>query len=156
MRKSLLISAIAVLCVFAGVMTVYAKTYAYGVTSNYHGKETPLGATVIVTATTDDPTVFAVTFLWKNAAEEIKFTDVIPVSGGTAQSSHQPNSLGDWGVQALFQGPSGKTKQDVNLVVAIRATSFNVVPEIPLIGTAGASIAMFAGLAVKMKRKPQH
>jgi hypothetical protein len=156
MRKSLLISAIAVLCVFAGVMTVYAKTYAYSVTSNYHGKETPLGATVIVTATTDDPTVFAVTFLWKNAAEEIKFTDVIPVSGGTAQSSHQPNSLGDWGVQALFQGPSGKTKQDVNLVVAIRATSFNVVPEIPLIGTAGASIAMFAGLAVQMKRKPQN
>jgi len=39
--------------------------------------------------------------------------------------------------------------------VARKATSFFVVPEIPLIGTAGASIAMFAGLAAKMKRKPQ-
>ncbi|MCJ7762138.1 hypothetical protein MUP38_01630 [Candidatus Bathyarchaeota archaeon] len=40
--------------------------------------------------------------------------------------------------------------------VARKATSFFVVPETPLIGTAGASIAMFAGLAVKMKRKPQN
>ncbi len=33
------------------------------------------------------------------------------------------------------------------------ANHLHVVPEIPLIGTVGASIAMFSGLAVKMRRK---
>ena len=44
---------------------------------------------------------------------------------------------------------------DVFEKVARRATSFNVIPEIPIIGTAGASIAMIAGFTYKMKRKPQ-
>ena len=159
MRKStLLLCALTLLLVSSSAMIVYANTehYSYTVTSNFHGIDPPLGANVIVTATTTDTSIYQVTFLWKNAAENIVWTDVVQVVGGSAQSTHQPNSGGDWGVQALFQGPDGKTKEQVELVVAIKTTSFFVVPEVPIIGTAGASLAMFAGLAVKMKRKPQN
>jgi len=156
-RMSLLFTAMAMVFVCAGLMTVNAVPKDYNVTSNFHGIDTtPLGANVIVTATTTDTSIYQVTFLWKNAAENIVWTDVVQVVGGSAQSTHQPNSGGDWGVQALFQGPDGKTKEQVELVVAIKTTSFFVVPEVPIIGTAGASLAMFAGLAVKMKRKPQN
>jgi hypothetical protein len=155
MRKALLVSAVTLLFMYGAVMLVYAAAYDYSVTSNYHGVVTPVGANVIVTATTDDPTITQVTFIWRNGNGDLKFTDIVPISGGTAQSSHQPDSIGDWGVQALFQGPEGKTKEGISLVVAIRATSFNVIPEIPLLGTAGASIAMVTGLAYKMTRKPK-
>ena len=63
--------------------------------------------------------------------------------------------LGDWTVKALFIDQRGYCHCTCDSTLARKATSFFVVPEIPLIGTAGASIAMFAGLAVKMKRKPQ-
>jgi hypothetical protein len=154
MRRVLLIGAITLLALFGAVMIVYGVS-DYSVTSNYHGVDTPVGANVIVTATTSDSSITQVTFIWRNGNGAVKFTDIVPISGGTAQSTHQPDSIGDWGVQALFQGPDGKTREGVSLVVAIRATSFNVIPEIPLLGTAGASIAMVTGLAYKMTRKPK-
>ena len=157
MRKVLLLGILGTLFVFSSIAIVNANpVYTYNVTSNYHGIDTPLGATVIVTATTTDPTITQVTFLWKNAAKEMEFTDVVTISGGSAQSSHQPDSMGDWGVQTLFQGPDGTTKQGIELTVKIRATSFNVIPEIPLLGAAGASIAMLFGFAYKMKRKQNY
>jgi hypothetical protein len=72
-----------------------------------------------------------------------------------ATSTFTPETMGDWGVQAKFL--------DVHCIcrciwvekVARRATSFNVIPEIPIIGTAGAGIAMVAGFTYKIKRKPQ-
>jgi len=155
MRKYLLISILAILCAFSTIAIVHAGVYDYNVTSNYHGIDAPLGANVVVTATTTDPTITQVTFLWKNAASQIKFTDVVPISGGSAQSTHQPDSTGDWGVQTFFQGPGGTTKEGVELTVAIRATSFNVVPEIPILGTAGASVGMLFGLTYVLKRKPK-
>ena len=155
MRKYLVISALTILLVFSTLSAVNANTFDYSATSNYHGIDTPLNANVIVTATTNDPSITQVTFLWRNAADQIIFTDVVPISSGSAQSTHQPDSIGDWGVQTLFQGPDGKTKEGIELVVQTRATSFNVVPEIPLLGTAGASIAMVLGLTYRMKRKQQ-
>jgi hypothetical protein len=157
MRRYLIFSTLIALFAFSLMTVVHAPpTYTYEATSNYHGIDTPLYANVIVTASTTDPSIFQVTFLWKDAAENIMFTDVVPISGGSAQSTHQPDSIGDWGVQTFFQGPDGKTKEGVELVIKTRATSFNVIPEIPLIGTAGASIAMIGGLAFKLKRKNQN
>jgi hypothetical protein len=154
MRKYLTLGTLAVLFAFSLIAVAYATPeYTYLVTSNYHGVDTPLGADVTVTATTNDPTITQVTFLWKDAAKNLRFTDVVPVVDGTAQSTHQPDSVGDWGVQALFQGPDGTTKEGVDLVMGIRATSFFVIPEIPLLGTAGASVAMILGLAYMMKRR---
>ncbi len=155
MRKCLLLSVSIMFMVLALAATAKANGYNYDVTNNYHGIDVPYGATVVVTATTDDPGITQVTFLWKDAAKNVRFTDVVSVSGESAQSSHQPDSLGDWGVQTFFQGPDGTTKEGIDLTVKIRATSFNVVPEIPILGTAGASTAMILGLAYKLKRKPK-
>jgi hypothetical protein len=138
----------------------------YRVTSDWHGIDTPLGTDVHVKAYTTDAGVTQVTFIWRNAAEEIKFgPDVVTTKStdGTFDGKtvyvfeapvHAPDSIGDWGVQAIFQGPGGSARANLQDVIAIRATSFNVIPEIPLLGTVGASIAMIAGLAFKLKRKP--
>lgn len=155
MRKSLLFSLATLFFISSVVMLVNAKSYDYKATSNYHGVDVPFGATVIVTATTNDPSVTRVTFIWKNANEDPIFTEPVVISGGTAQSSQRPNSLGEWGVQTFFQGSGGTTKGGNELTIKIRATSFNVIPEIPLLGTAGASIAMILGFTYKVKRKPQ-
>jgi hypothetical protein len=113
----------------------------------------PLGATVIVTATTDDPNVNSVLFIWRNGAGMQQWNETVTINSGLAQSSGQPDSIGDWGVQTLFIGPGGTTKEEVDFVIAIRATSFNVVPEVPILGTAGIVGAMALGLTIRAKRK---
>ena len=153
-KRYLELFALTVLALLATVMLVGA-TSDYTVTSNYHGIDVPLGATVVVTATTTDTTIQQVTFIWRDAANQIKFTDEVAVSGGQAQSSHQPDSVGDWGVQALFQGPTGTTKEGITEVVAIRSTSFFPVPEYALGGLLALG-ACFAGLIVFKKRSSLH
>ena len=137
----------------------------YYVTSDWHGIDTPLGTDVHVTAYTTDEGVTQVTFIWRNGAgDEVYGPDVVTTRSTDGEYGgktvyvfeapvHAPDSIGDWGVQALFQGPDGRDRANLEDVVAIRATSFNVIPEIPLVGTAGAAIAMMGGLAFKLKRK---
>ena len=137
----------------------------YGVTSNYHGIDVPSGTPVTVTAMTTDPTLDVVKFIWKNPAGQIIYTEIKKVSAnGTtfdgkliyyATSTFTPDSMGDWGVQAKFLDVHRICRCIWVEKVARRATSFNVIPEIPIIGTAGASIAMLAGFTYKIKRKPQ-
>lgn len=149
------------------IIAVYAPEQllgsGYAVTSNWHGIEVPMGSDVVVTAMTTDDTVYQVTFLWKNPGDHTVWTDIVPVysNGSTydgmliyyANSTHTPEDLGDWGVQALFQSSDGKTKQGIEEVIAIRATSFNTIPEVPVIGTAGVVIAMLLGLGLFSTRR---
>jgi len=147
------------LLMFAGTtIAVYARPPIYDVTSNWHGINTPIGSTIIVTAATTDNTVYNVTFLWhRPVTNTIVFTNVVPVSfNGTmyiATSTHVILDIGDWGVQALFQSPTGKTKEGVNNVTKTRGTSFNVigppnqVPEVPL-GPIIATVSMIAAFGV--------
>lgn len=170
-RKSILL-AIAIAALVSSFVTIaYAHNpngsleSGYGVTSNYHGIDVPSGAPVTVTAMTTDPSVDVVKFVWKNAAGQVIYTETKRVfSNGTtfddklvyyAISTFTPNSIGDWGVQARFLDVHRICRCIWVEKVARRATSFNVIPEIPLIGTAGASIAMVAGFTYKIKRKPQ-
>jgi len=175
MKKSLI-----TLLVFVVVLTLSASAinavYAgnslgsgYEVTSNWHGIDVPLGSTVIVTARTTDASVDQVTFLWKDPAEDLAFppdVDNTPEPDGMYDgkpvrkftSTHVVNIIGDWGVQALFQDMSnGKTKEGIEHVVRTKATSFLMIPEIPVIGTAGTAIAMLLGLGVfSARRKKQN
>src|SRR3990170_1051558 len=168
-RRSILLSILtfALICSFATIVYAPEQTLStgYAITSNYHGIDVPPGSNVVVTAMTTDPSVYQVTFLWKDpTGQTADKEEVTPLfTNGTmydgkliyyAISENIVYTIGDWGVQALFQAPGGKTKQGITEVVKIRATSFNVIPEVPLIGTAGASIAMIAGLTYRMKRKP--
>jgi hypothetical protein len=174
MRKSiLLLCALTLLIMSSSAIIVYANPSnegslgsGYYVTTNWHGIDVPSGAAVIATAKTTNRDVDKVTFTWINPAGQTVWTETVAVQfDGTyyngkkvysATSTYTPEALGDWTVKALFIDQNGHFHCCCTSEVARRATSFNVVPEIPLIGTAGASIAMFAGLAVKMKRKPQH
>jgi hypothetical protein len=141
----------------------------YAVTSDWHGKDVPPGTLVTVTAMTTDDTITQVTFLWKSPSGNTVFTDVdntretdgqiegkdifIFSSAQTPKTAGYSFETGDWGVQAMFQGPDGKTKEGVEEVVSIKATSFFVVPDIPVIGTLGATGAALLALVVFKARK---
>lgn len=171
MRKNLLLAVLVIALASSFVAMVSADNpngsleSGYGVTSNYHGIDVPSGVPVTVTAMTTDPSVDVVKFIWKNPAGQIIHTEVKKASAnGTtyddklvyyASSTFTPTSMGDWGVQAKFLDIHRICRWIWIEKVARRATSFNVIPEIPIIGTAGAGLAMFAGFTYKIKRKPQ-
>jgi hypothetical protein len=173
MRKTILLAILVIALIGSFITIAYAQNLdgslesGYGVTSNYHGIDVPSGAEVVVTAMTTDAKVDHVIFVWKNPAKQIIWTDIASVyTNGTtyekdgkmiyyANSTHKPEALGDWGVNAIFVDFDGIDICETELIVARRATSFNVIPEVPIIGTAGASIAMLLGFTYKLKRKPQ-
>ena len=140
----------------------------YAVTTNYHGEDVPPGTLVLATAGTTDPNVENVTFSWKYPDKTTAFTDPEVVvwsndtywtnSSGTyliyyAQSSHTPDDIGDWGVQALFNGPGGHIRGPESDIIKIRATSINTIPEIPVVGAAGAVAIMLLSLGLFLKKK---
>jgi hypothetical protein len=172
MRKTtLLLCALTLLLVSNGAMIAYAYSnegslsLGYYVTTNWHGIDVPTGTEVTATAKTTDHHVDKVTFTWKNPQGQTIWTDTVTVhpdgtyNGKTvysASSTHTPTEHGNWTVEAQFQDEHNYIIFTWTETVAIKTTQFFVVPEIPIIGTAGASIAMFAGLAIKTKRKPQN
>lgn len=140
----------------------------YAITSNYHGVDVLPGTPVTVTAGTLDPNVVQITFRWHMPNGSDRWETVVPVApngttgewnNGTvapilyAQDTKVPDVLGDWGVQAFFQDSTGREKAGLDDVLSIKATSFNSVPVIPLIGTAGSITAMLAGLGFFTLRK---
>ena len=169
-------SVLALLLVFVALFGIMNSAYApwstigtgYAITSNYHGKDVPLMATVTVTAGTLDPSVTQVTFRWHMPDDTVVREVTVPVfTNGTigewnngdtaliryAMDSLKPEVPGDWGVQAFFQDSAGKQRAGLNNVIKIKATSFNVVPEIPF-GTAAIVLSMFGALGIlAMKKK---
>lgn len=152
----------------------------YAIITNYFGQNVPLGSSVIATAGTTDLTVYKIEFKWHNATDGLIYDVNVTVSGPLttpavppnvpkqviwwagnntgiqylyAQDAEIPNSAGDWGIQAFFYAPGGGIQGEGSDLIAIKATSFNVIPEVPIIGTAGAAIAMLLGLGLYRKRK---
>jgi len=159
-----------------------ALSSGYAVTTNWHGQEVPFGETVTVWAGTNDTNVEKVLFRWKRPDNSI-FAEVTVsvfgpyltpnVPGGVpkeisdwaqenqgkniyyANDTQLPDTIGDWGIQAFFIGPDGTTKSHVQDTIAIRGTSFNVIPDLPIVGTAGALVSMLLGLGMFLKKKKQ-
>jgi hypothetical protein len=147
---------------------VYAQWSALNsgcaVTTNYHGEDVMPGMLVTATAGTTDADVESVTFLWKDPDENTVKTETVPVwSNGSewkgkiiyyAQSSYTHDVFDDWCVQAFFIGDGVKRKAQIDDVVKIETTSFFVIPDFPVVDTAGALIAMMIGLSLfAYKRK---
>ena len=157
MRKSILVPIVLIALLSSLVAVANASSYTYELTSNYPGPDIPLGATVTVTAKTNDPNAYKVLFTWLNPAEQPKLIETkTAISDGSfsvATSTLTLNQIGDWDVYAVFFDKFGNRCFSIIIPVKIRHLSFNVIPEIPVIGTAGASIAMVLGLSFKMKRK---
>ena len=165
----MLLSSLAVAFLVSAVYAPWSTLgTGYAITSDYHGIDVMPGTTITVTAGTLDASVVEVTFRWHMPNDTARWEETVAVStngttgqwnNGTtaliryAQSTRIPDVLGDWGVQAFFQDSTGREKSGLEDVIKIRATSFNVVPEIPLIGTIGATAAMFLGLGLYMTRR---
>ncbi len=157
----------------------------YAVTTNWHGDNVPIGQNVTVWAGTTDPEVEEVLFRWNKPGDAgvwleitVDIVDIGPyttpeIPAGVpeeisdwaedhqgitiyyATDTQSPEILGDWGVQALFIGEGGVTKANHNDVIMIRSSSFNTIPDFPLIGTAGALISMLLGLSLFLRKKKQ-
>jgi len=145
-----------------------ALNSGYAVTSNYHGIDVMPGTLVTITAGTTDANVLNVTFVWHfpNGSDALTIPQVPVYSNGTtwtnssgtfliryANCSHIPDVIGDWGVQAFFNGPGGHRRGQQSDIISIKATSFNVIPEVPILGTAGAIIVMLLGLGLVRNRR---
>jgi hypothetical protein len=170
--------------VFAGGYQGWSpiKTTGYAVISNYQGLNVPPGQTVVVTAGTTNLSIISIVFRWHAPDDSVVWEDNVAVQGPLttpdvpdnvheeviewanknlgvkylyAQSAHEPNIIGDWGVQAFFIGEGGKTVAGVENVIQIRATSFNVIPDLPVVGTAGALVTMLFGLSFFLHKKRQ-
>ena len=141
----------------------YTDSYYYDLTTNWDGMDVPLGATVVATAQTTNSGIDRVEFIWTDPDGQIVKTETVAVQiDGTymghflyvAESTQELTANGIWTIQANFLDGAGYLHVACYSEPETRLTTLFVVPEIPLIGTAGASLAMFAGLAIKMKRKP--
>jgi len=158
-----------------------AMSSGYAITTNWHGEEVPIGESVTAWAGTNDSTVKKVEFEWKDPDENLIFNENVTIFGpyttpnvpsGAPQeivdwadkypgrtiyyatNTQAPDVIGDWGVKAIFHD-SGTIQGQDSTIVAMRATSFDVIPEIPIVGTAGATIAMLLGLGLFYRKKKQ-
>ncbi len=182
-KVAVLALAIVIVIAFAGRAYAQwnAISSGYAVTTDFHGLSVSPGTLVTVTAGTTDVRVFEVIFVWHYPDGSVAFTETVPVTWttcptpppspipkeitdwvatqptgfvyGYAQSSHVADVLGDWGVQALFHDHAGHQVGEYTEIVAVRSTSFNVVPLIPVLGTAGMALSLLAGLGLFIKRR---
>lgn len=162
------------------------KNSHYAVTTDWHGEIVPVGESVTAWAGTTDSEVYKVEFKWKNPLpnENVIFDENVTVFGPYttpdvppnvpqeivdwadnnhgftiyyASNTQIPDEIGDWGVQILFYAPRGNLRGQESGIVKIRATSINVIPEIPVVGTAGAAAVMLLGIGLFWnKKKKQH
>ena len=128
----------------------------YAVTTDYHGIDVPLETLVTATAGTTDSNIMNVTFVWKFPNETVAFEDIdvavwsndtrYPDENGSlvyyAQSSFRLTVEGEWGVQAFFKGLGGHLRGNGTDIIAIRATSGEVIPEISIVSAAGTIVTM--------------
>jgi len=127
-----------------------ALNSGYGITTDYHGQEVPLGTPVTAyAATTEDVPgdVKCVVIIWlRPDGSQAWITDPLDLydSGETWKDGKKiywetdtrtPDVIGDWGIKAIYYN---KEKEQIdptppfNDKVAIRATSFFHIPEVPL------------------------
>ena len=152
MRKMLLVPLIVL--ALALTISLSAIVFAsYNVTSNLADPyNVAPGTNVVITAQTDDESFTNAKFTWKNQAGVVKLEETIPFTGTpkTAVSHLVVNDGGIWTVSVYSN--NGHYIGTFEYTVKV---GFNVIPELPIIGTAGASIAMVSGLAYRMRKKNQ-
>jgi len=143
-----------------------APPSGYCVTSDFHGTPVPVGTSVTVKAYTTDISgpspVTRVRFIWHAPDGTTPFDEEVstftPLLSGTMRrfsNTHTVGITGDWGVQAIFctgtlGTPCPANQQKSNDTEAIRATSFEGIPEFQLAVPLMSSITL--GLWMLLKR----
>ncbi len=144
-------------------LQVNAHSKWYTITNDAAGG-VQLGNPVTVTATTNNEEIVKISFNWTNPAGDLAFPIETTNVQWKWQDGHKvyyatsiktPNAIGDWIVEAEFIDEQGYCWCKEYKTIATRTTSFNVVPEVPLLGTAGVAIAMVLGLTVYKKKQKQ-
>jgi hypothetical protein len=177
MKTKFLITALLLVTLFIASVNAPLTTLnsGYAIWTNYHGINIPGGTEVTATAGTTEhpdssahnklPNVTAVRFRWMppglpdfNSSLKTLTWDGTTYYNGwpvyTANDTQALDVLGDWGVQAWFYDTDGKLRNETG-IEKIRAVSVNVIPDIPVAGTAGAAAVMLLvlGLYWHMKKK---
>jgi len=155
-----------------------ALNSGFAITTDYHGADPiPPGTAVTAKAgfipekagiSVDD--IEYIQFIWHSEGGVEFDVDVYPSpdwltepwtdgSGNTwtvyyLTNTQYPTTAGEWGVQAVFRGEGGSVQglDEEIPAFAIRATSYEVVPEVPL-GTITALLAMVAAGALFVAKK---
>jgi len=121
------------------------------------------GEDVDAKAGTTDPNVEYVVFRWlapdgtvisRDPEDVVDVEDEWDPTYGmnvlVARSTYAPEIVGDWGVQVFFYGEGGHLRGEA--IIRIRATSFFVIPEVP-IGALTVLLTMLAGLAIFARKR---
>jgi len=140
----------------------------YYATTNYGDDPIPSGEPVTVTAQTINPKVFFIVFRWYAPDGELARLRIRLVksdgetwtnTSGTyiiyfAEDTYTPGIPGHWRIEVVFWGINYDFIYCFCLRrFAVRKTSFNVVPEIPVLGSVGSATAMFASFFIYKKKK---
>jgi hypothetical protein len=148
MRKSILLSALTLVLVSSLIALAYA--------TDWIPSQSPAGAIspgTEVTLTGNVPaeyTVSQVQFLWFKPTDYVNPVKDETDNSAPFESKNVLNDEGTWKVRLIYTVEDGPDPvEEVTVMVRIRS----VIPELPLIGTAGASIAMLLGFTYKIKRK---
>ena len=131
----------------------YASSYIYQASVS-PSTNVGLGTTVTITASTNDPSVTAVSFTWVSAVPTTTNTVVSTVTCGTskcATNSLALSSAGLWQVTMIFYNTSGK----VHSIVAGIFVFINVTPEFPsgILTAIIAPLAAFGTILFAKKRQ---
>lgn len=141
----------------------------YGITTDWHGVDVPIGSGVTAYIVTTDPLAVEVKIIWLTPEpnREDRWIEILDLDddGGiytyndktvsyAISTERYPDLLGDWGVKAIFYDEAGEpcNEPPYNDVLSIKATSFFSTPEIPY-GTLAATLSMIAALFVVIKIK---
>lgn len=167
----LIASALAMGTVFAEWAAI---TSGYAVTTKWHGVDVSPGEEVTAWAGTTDSSVTKVKFIWLDPSENEVSSQTVDVFGpyttptvppdaipeivewanknegetiyyATSDPFPIPDLLGDWAVKAYFQRPGADPPPEEECVM-VRATSYNVIPEVPIVGTIGAAAVILLSI----------
>jgi hypothetical protein len=156
-RKAVLLGTLAVLMIASCITLAHATTYTYDVKQVTMSM---MGNPMTFQATTDDPNVKQVTFTWYNPSGSEVRKQVVKGSS-PFEDTFVPDQEGTWFIRIEFQDANGNLVNSVSHEEDVSPNPYgiifevNTIPEVPVLGTVGASVAMVLGLAYKMKRKAQ-
>lgn len=152
MRKSCLVGLLVSLVVMSWIPLAFGLTYdVQQLTQSL--KDAPW----VFKATTDDPTVTTVVFTWYYPGVNGQVFSKQAIAGQfTFVASIIPDQFGEWYLTIDFLAGDGTPKNAYNHLETITEQGYippPVVPEIPLLGTVGAVVAMLLGFTFYAKRK---
>ncbi|MGD6808979.1 MAG: hypothetical protein ACQCN3_04700 [Candidatus Bathyarchaeia archaeon] len=163
MRKIVILPLMLAFALLVSVSATAFAAYSYNVQVTSPVGQIMPGDTVTLVAISDDPApVSKVTFQWFEptvydpstgvASGPAAYTETDTTPGDGFTSSNVVNTAGEWYVLATFYPITDTDPAPPVEVTKLTVVIFNVVPELPLLGTAGAAVAMVGGLVYFKKR----